>query len=515
LTFNVDVAQILNNYSEATIAIFNHFRAEFGSDLPIFVQEIGDFTPEPDPNAPNNNGDTYSLVRTAQQTVINSQANTFLAAETSGQIPELTLRGDRLHFNGDSYGVIATRLANTAVNVIADDSSVGGNESGLTHFGQPVTLVGANTPWTDVDGDTYAENFGALGINQTAITNRFADYFNDISSNQGNSARIWLHTTTRNTPIINAGGFVTGLSNLGIDPNTGQDRAIGQLRDILDRAWENGILITFSLFSFDMLCDSTVLDFGESTDELISHQSFLQNNNNQVQSYIDNALLPMVNSLRGHPALFAWEIFNEPEGMIQDFTAAGNFCREGALTHSTNITAIQNFITQTAIAIHNADPDVKVTTSSNTTDLENFTNDRLREVTGSNSNRILDFYQVHWYATPPEFPHLNPPHLFGPEAYTFDIDVPIVVGEYDVTDTGLELFGGNNPAPNQTGRGSRLSVIDILDRGYAGAWPWSIVTESSQNVGLIYEALRQPGLGLTQTQRNAICNTTNHEVCNN
>lgn len=417
-----------------------------------------------------------------------------------GETPPLSYGYEDVDFDGDEQSCLVQ----------------GGDGSSLTHFGQPVTLVGANIPWTNVNGDSFSRNFGLQGANQSGITNSFRNSFNDIASNGGNSARIWLHTTAQFTPVINSDGFVESFSELGINGNLNEDLAIDQIRNVLDAAWDEGILVTFSLFSFDMLCDNQANGFGNGTNDFIAHQDFLSNENGQIQSYLDNALLPMVEGLRGHPALFAWEVFNEPEGMIQGFSDApgGNYCQNAELTHSTNITAVQEFTAQIARAIHNADSDVKVTSSTTTDFIEYFTNDRLREVTGI-QGRLLDFYELHWYAFSQDFPHLNPPFLEGPESYTnINIDVPVVIGEYDVNHAGITLFGGDNPAPNRSGNGSERSIVDILDRGYAGAWPWSLTTESNTNRGRILDAIDEARRPLTQAQRNAICDATDHPICN-
>ena len=47
----------------------------------------------------------------------------------------------------------------------------------------------------------------------------------------------------------------------------------------------------------------------------IQNTKNLYYDDSKLQSYIDNALVPMVNGLKDHPALMAWEVINEPEGM--------------------------------------------------------------------------------------------------------------------------------------------------------------------------------------------------------
>ena len=62
------------------------------------------------------------------------------------------------------------------------------------HFnGQYLFLSGANLAWQNFAND--------IGPNpSTPDTNHFADVFNQIHANGGNSLRLWLHTTGAYTP---------------------------------------------------------------------------------------------------------------------------------------------------------------------------------------------------------------------------------------------------------------------------------------------------------------------------
>ena len=346
----------------------------------------------------------------------------------------------------------------------------------INYNDQDLFLSGANLAWVYFASD--------IGPGYTDYNN-FADVMLQMHDNGGNALRWWLHTNGSTSPEFDSNGNVIGPA----------EQTIEDLKTVLDLAWEREIGVVLCLWSFDMLRQT-------NSSEVLARNEQLLTDTNYTRTYINNALIPMVDSLKGHPAIIAWEIFNEPEGMSNEFGWSG-------ISH-VSMANIQRFINLTTGAIHRIDPEALVTSGSwcfhALTDVQTtakinpagqlsqlsnsekeriagfyntkyrlnlstdkiidnlttaladdnynyYTDDRLI-AEGGDEDGILDFYSVHYYTGLGS--QYSP---FSYEASHWGLDKPIVVAEFAME--------------QNHGTATENLFPRLFNTGYAGALPWA------------------------------------------
>jgi hypothetical protein len=300
---------------------------------------------------------------------------------------------------------------------------------------QELFLNGINLAWSSFSND--------IGPNvSTPNLAHFENVFAQMQANGGNVMRLWLHTNGQYTPEWNGDMVISP----GVD-------TISDLKAILDLAWKYDIGLIPCLWAHSMLKISNGSTITDRSRAILTQPE-------NRQSYIDNSLIPMVEALKGHPAIVAWEIFNEAEGMSE--------LTDWAETYHIPISDIQAFVNVTAGAIHRTDPDAQVTTGTldffYITDVEEgtynlYTDQRLIEA-GGDVDGTLDFYTVHYYGWGPS-PFEHPASYWG-------LDKPLVIAEFWADCE----YCGDLPAQS--------IYSHLYDNGYAGALSWSWTDRNNQ-----------------------------------
>ena len=332
-------------------------------------------------------------------------------------------------------------------------TSAGGSSGATCH---PKFASGLNVAWFRFASD--------IPLQSTDIP-KFTTLFQNVKAAGGSAVRWWFHTNGTSTPGYDSAGKAKPIS----------DANIADLKKILDAAHAQGVGVVISLWSFGML------DSGQTTDATLRgyNKSLLENDTNR-QAYIDNVLTKMVTQLKGYPGLFAWEIFNEPEGMSSDNGGWTN--PTGDRTASVNLQKTVNWFTS---AIHNADPAALVTNGANNFSTlspshgKNLWSDSALTTAGGKANGVLDFYEVHYYNTYSNASNNSP--FLHPVSY-WGLDKNVVIGEFwtDTTDgvAAADLY------------------TNLYSSSYSGAWAWQYANTDnpgpSSGASTVWPAMKTP-----------------------
>ena len=352
-------------------------------------------------------------------------------------------------------------LASGSGGVPSAGGSTGGSTGGATSTGgstggvcRPKFSSGVNVAWFKFASDIPSPQI-----------DKFTALFKNVKAAGGSAVRWWFHTNGMVTPGYDASGKAKPISA----------ENIADLKKILDAAKAEGVGVVISIWSFGML------DSGQTSDAtVLANNKLLLENDSNRQAYIDNVLTPMVTALKAYPGLYAWEIFNEPEGMSSD---NGGWTNPAASrTATVNLQKTTNWFVS---AIRAADPAAIVTSSANNfatlspSHGKNLWSDSALTTAGGKANGTLDFYQVHYYNTysgaSANSPFLHPASYWG-------LDKKVVVGEFwtDLTDNvaSADLY------------------TNLHSSDYLGAWAWQYVSVDNpppaSGASTIWPAMQAP-----------------------
>ncbi len=299
--------------------------------------------------------------------------------------------------------------------------------------GQNYFANGMNLAWLQYGGVEL--------LNWSADEARYIESLDEMANYGVNSVRWWLHTHTVNTPEFDASGMCTGI----------QPEALDAIKKALDLALERGIVVDLVLFTHNLFKTNAGENNYQRNYDLVTDPVY-------TQAYIDNALIPMVEHVKGHPAIMSWEIMNEPE--------YATFPSGVALDDPTKEELMQ-FFNLLSGAIHRTDRSARVTVGMGQfQNIATWCTDEDLIASGGDPDGILDFYQGHYYGHGTN-PFTNTPADMG------IADKPVLIGEFSGLNEGGNPVAGVPDDPYTV----------AYNNDYAGIMAWKYFETPGDNTG--------------------------------
>lgn len=282
----------------------------------------------------------------------------------------------------------------------AQEVSISGNKFIVS--GNEIWFNGINTPWH------LFSDFGRSDFDPTWWEDEFERYV----ENHINLARVWIHCSGDVSPDIDETGYVSGAS----------DKFWEDMDHLIQVSRYNQVYVLPALFSFDIT--KNTYQYYERW------RAWLQSPDN-IQSYIDNVLIPMVQRYDDEPYLLAWEICNEPEWMFENEEHGPQSFSDVQTMHAMLAAAIHKNCSK-MVTTGSAAPKWNSPIYDDWGEYEgNMFSDEALSSTIDDDDAYLDFYQYHWYPWQSEW--FASPFTQTTVEYGVD-DRPVIVGETEGND---------------------------------------------------------------------------------